>query len=237
MRFHSTAALLLLTSTRLLSAAPSAEYTLHAKAVISPKHTFQIEQHSKEDHGGSWEWQTWIMPLTKRSEAYQLPLSRHYPSSYGADYYVSPDERVLFRTQKTGSGEYYGALFIRGRSGHYEPADVEASFDAAAWRALDARMHLSTNDWKCRYHEAIEFICWEPDRETFEIALRGQHCYEHYFLEDWRIHYDLRSKKFFMTADERKHNQRSFRWKNWRRPNQSGLVSSVGASRAEWSTR
>lgn len=167
---------------------------------------------------GEWVWQTWIAPFKGRFEAYRLPKLESFPESYGAEFSVSPDERYLFMTQKTGSGDNYGVLYLRGKSGRYASVDPMVSFDATAWRQCDTHFHFANDYWECRYHEAIGFVGWEPDRETFGVRLQGHHCFEDYYLSNFRLHYNVRSKNFFMTADDKRHNRRSVGWKNWRRP-------------------
>jgi hypothetical protein len=203
-----------------LSAAPPSDNASwkSASRKDSPQHTFQVEERVLEQGNSEWKWQIWIVPKVRHAEAYLLPHPRSYPANYSSEVSIAPDERAMFVTQKTGSGDNSGALYLRAESGRYELTDSDTSFDAKAWREFDSRLHFATDSWKSRYHEGIEFIGWDPDHETFEVALRGRHTGEDYSVNDWLIHYHLRTKKFFTAADEQAHNQKSFQWKNWRRP-------------------
>lgn len=216
---------------RVLMAAPPEKYVLQSEMTRkSPHGKFLIKHYGWERGDGDWDWQTWIVPVGKSTEAYPLPHSPRYPPNREAECFVSSDEKFIVYIQTTGSGDISGDLYARGRSGRYELTDARSTFDTDAWEAFDARSHFTTDAWKCRYHEAIGFLGWEPDGETFAFRLGGQHCSEDYYVHDWRMHYNVRTRKFFLTADEQTHNRRALHWKNWRRPRDAAHLR-----RREWS--
>lgn len=200
------------------AAEPTERYVVQPELTRkSPRGTFRIEQRCWKREEG-WEWQTWVVPRNPRAEAYPLPHSPRYSAGYGAECFVSADETVLVYLQKTGSGDNAVDLYVRGRAGHFALMEAPSTFDRRVWSEFDRRSGFKTDAWKCRYHEWIDFLGWEPDGQTCALRLGGQHCFEDYYAHDWQMHYNVQTKKFFQTVDEQAHDRRALHWKTWRRP-------------------
>ena len=170
--------------------------------VRSPKSTFFIEQRM----GGSYGWQTWIRPTRRHSSPYQLRLWHDGEIDWAGNFHVSPNEKYLLQTQKTGSGDNYGAIFVRDKTHRFVLAHPVMPFSPLSENAWDF-FRKSTGLKATVYHAGIEFIAWGTDGVCVEISVHGSDCYEQYYVDDWRLHYNLVSHQFFQTRDQLIHNR------------------------------
>jgi len=179
------------------------EYT-----VVSPKGTYRIEQLRR----GDWDWQIWVRDLGSK-RTYQLKDAETEPSGYGAQVYFSPDEQHLMRTQKTGSGDNVAILYKRGKDGRFHDTSSGEFFDSHAWDYFDNVLGFPGSKVS-RYHTWTHFLGWAADSETFGIELSARHLGEEYSVYGWRVHYSLKSGKFFLTTGDKEYNKKEgVHWK------------------------
>lgn len=177
------------------------EYTLR-----SPNGTFRLEQRAWVSEDNEWHWQTWICPATKGTAAYPLRLWHGGELCWAGRFQISPDEKFIIHMQKTGSGDNYAEIFAPGRDGRFHSIhkpEPSPSLSDEAWKHFTEITGIPN----AFYHAGTDFRGWEPDGESVAISLDGTDVNERFFIRDWRLHYNLRSRKFFVTTDERTHNR------------------------------
>lgn len=172
--------------------------------VRSPEGSFLIEQRM----GGGYGWQTWIRPTHHHASPYQLRLWHDCEIDWAGYFYISPNERYLLDIQKTGSGDNYGAIFIRDKTPRFVLAHPVMPFPPLSENAWDFFRKTTTLEAKV-YHDGIKFIAWGTDGKCLEISLNGHDLDEEYYVRDWRLHYNLVSHRFFQTRDQIIHNRHS----------------------------
>ncbi len=166
--------------------------------VKSPKGTFIIEQ--RRGRG------TWIRPTRKHSSAYQLRLWHDSEIDWAGYFRVSPNERYLLDIQKTGSGENYGAIFVRDKTHKFVLAHPVEPFPPLSENAWDYFRKSTGREAKV-YHDGIEFVSWGTDGKCLEFSMHGSDLGEEYYVRDWRLHYNLLTHRFFQTHDQLIHNR------------------------------
>jgi hypothetical protein len=154
--------------------------TIKKDTLISPSGSFSIEQKYCVGSEGDWLFQSWLCP--RKSDSYQLKLWHGGEISWAPYFFISPNERWIFYTQKTGSGDNYGEVFFREKNGFcsYKLMDhpyPSPSFSDAAFDFLGKKESLKLT----LYHNGAEFVSWGKDGICLEISLNGTDCYEDYY--------------------------------------------------------
>lgn len=183
--------------------------------VTAPSGDFAVEQRSGREEPGGWE--TWIHPTTKGQPDYKLQLWHDGMLDWAGNFSISPNERYLLHIQKTGSGDNYGAVFNRGKDGRFvligsKPPD--SGFSEQAW---DYFRRKTGREARC-YHSGIEFVSWGGDGKCVEISLHGTDVYEEYWVDDWKLHYNLETRRFFQTPDQLEENRQAIHLKHRSEP-------------------
>lgn len=175
--------------------------------VRSPKGSFRIEQRARDDGANGWLWQAWVCPSAVNGKPCQLSLWHDCELSWPGIFSIAPDERHLLHIQKTGSGDNYAELFVRGMDGRFhtlhKPGSLSLSDEAWVFFQRVTGLKLGL------YHDGAEFLGWEADGESIGLSLHGSDLGEEFHIRSWRLHYNMRSAKFFLTKDDREANRRA----------------------------
>ena len=176
-------------------------------SVKSPGGTFIIEQRALVE-GDKWSWQAWMCPAAAGVVPYQLPLWHDNELCWCGDFYIAPNGRYILHAQKTGSGASDGALFTRGPDGLFalmHSACVGPPFSERVWSFFRRTLRRDPKLSRSR----MEFVAWGADGVCLELSLGGEDLGGGCRVHDWRLHYNLMSKRFFVTHDQILHNRRA----------------------------
>lgn len=218
-RFSWSASLFALLVFDGLASAQDAGLVLMPKfTVVSPKGTYRMEQYRDADGGNR---QIWVRDLAAK-QSYQLKDSENEPSGYVAEFSFAPDEQYFMRTQKIGSGDGVVILYGRAKDGRFHDLSRFSDgrgrhfFDGRAWEYFDKTFGF-TDQKTFRYHTWTEFLGWEADGKTFGLELSARHCGEEYSVYAWRLHYNLETGQFFLTAGDNAYNMEKKNGVHWKR--------------------
>lgn len=173
------------------------EYTVRAN-----DGSFVIEQRTTRAPGN---WQTWIRHRGSDTPPYRLSLWMN-DLCWASLFHISPDRRHLFHTQKTGSGDNYGSLFTRGNDGKYHllgQPHPSPSLEDLAWDFFRKKSGLKA---LC-YHHGFEFVAWGSDGKCIELSLHGTDVHEDYYIDGWKFHFNIATRRFFLTPDQKAPNK------------------------------
>lgn len=146
-------------------------------------------------------WETWINPVAKGHPSYKLQLCHEGMIDWAGRFLVSKNERYLLHIQKTGSGDNYGVVFLRRENGRFALAQPVAPSPSLSDRAWDYFRVKTGKVARC-YHSGIEFVSWGFDGECLEISLHGTDVEQDYHVDEWKVHYNLRTRRFYNTPDQ-----------------------------------
>jgi hypothetical protein len=125
-------------------------------STAAPSGRFEVVQEYQSEH-----------TPTIRFRDQSLPAVRLPAFPWPGIFSISPDERWILRTQKTGSGESFAILYRVEESGRVPEV---VGFDDILWNASDKVARLKR---KALYHTGIEDSAWTDDGRSLEIILRG----------------------------------------------------------------
>lgn len=124
--------------------------------------------------------------------AVQLP-GLNWPGLYS----VSPDDRWLLRTQKTGSGDSQAMLYHIEENGRVSEV---LGFDALLWSVSDKNSKVKKKDL---YHTCVLDFTWAKDGDSVEIVLRGSNVTEAEDGIECRISYNLKTHRAVIRKDSK----------------------------------
>jgi hypothetical protein len=189
--------------------------------------TFHIEgEYNPKPTDDSWQTHIYLVSIRDPHQQRRLPAQRVAGGSgdgsdsdhimVGGDFFISPDERWIFRTQKAGTGTCLGYLYERhGKTGSldYQPA-TSVRFDLRAWRFL-ARMNgipesaLPDGLPDNANNLIIDFVRWSKDSTLLLFSLRGDLATAGRGVFDWQCYYNTAERRFDLTQRLRQHNQKT----------------------------
>jgi hypothetical protein len=104
-------------------------------------------------------------------------------------YFISPDDRWILRTQKTGSGQSEAWLYRVEENGRVSQVQ---GFDARAWLASDAVSRLK---FKELYHTGVHEVTWSKDSKTLILKIGGTNVAAAEGIET-QVTYDIATNTF-----------------------------------------
>ena len=127
----------------------------------------------------------------------KIPAVRLGGLSWRGIYTVSPDERWLLRTQKTGSGASMVMLYCIEENGRVSEV---IGFDALLWELSDQNSRLKKKDL---YHTGVDETRWSADGSTLEIDLSGSNAAENGDGIETHLVYNLKTNKAVVKTAKR----------------------------------
>lgn len=109
-------------------------------------------------------------------------------------YHISPDERWMIRTQKTGSGESIGILYQLEANGRVSEV---IGFNDLLWKVSDRTERLKKQEL---YHTKIAATHWSEDGKSLSVTLSGGNAAKSDDGFSSQITYDLESNKITLQA-------------------------------------
>jgi len=175
----------------------------------------QAEESTGDDSYSITRMPIWVIQDYWARNSRSAPNSSHQVEFQGKSeiswkgwYWMSPDSRLVFHTQKTGSGDNYGTLFERhpeGRISHIGGRTPNSPLSDIAWEFFRAQTGLDAQ----LYHRGVTFIGWGDDHRCVEFSLHGTDVDEKYWIDDWILHYNTATRKFFVAKGQQTHNKKA----------------------------
>ena len=188
--------------------AHAGEYKVQPQHTIkAPDGSFVIEQRALVEQD-EWLWQAWICPVSGGGTSYPLPRWHEAEWCWAGSFSIAPNGEYLLHIQKTGSGANEGAIFAKQRDGKFVPAPnpgPSAPLIERAWSFF--RLKFSKDPRLSR--GGMNFVSWGQDGDCLEISLHGSDLGGGFAVDDWRLHYNLVSERFFLSRDQIIHNRRA----------------------------
>jgi hypothetical protein len=194
-------------------------------AVVSPRHTFRVEQPCQErPEYGVDGCEVWLVSTRNPARRVQLPerglgfavevaLGRQAydagRSMYQSNLHFSPDERYLLREQKVESGT--GAAYLYERVGELDyretahPDVDEAARDLFA-RQVGSRHAETSSD---EGGGIVELVAWGVDGRSLVVSLRAREI-AGYYVVGWQCTVDIATGRAYVTPAQAKANAGTF---------------------------
>lgn len=190
----------------ILAGAHAGEYLVQPRhTVTSPDSLFVIEQRALVEEG-EWAWQAWICPAKGGASSYLLLPWQGAEWCWAGDFTISPNGKYILHIQKTGSGANEGMIFTKRQDGRFVAAANPQTSGPLLKRAwLYFRFTLGVDPMLSR--GGLAFVSWGLDGDCLEISLHGSDLGGGYAVEDWRLHYNILTSRFFQTPDQILHNR------------------------------
>jgi hypothetical protein len=151
------------------------------KPLASPRGTFSITQHRKEN------WTT-TLHFTKGGHP-DITFTDDYP--WPALFYVSPDDQWILQIQKSGSGDNISFLYRLDPNGRLWR--MEQRFGELAFTFLERSLGVSIGNL---YHTGIDFGAWELKAGLLRFTIHGSDVNESGKGIDRALIYDLNKHSF-----------------------------------------